>query len=86
MVSAASLTLTLSIRLHTIADTMASSSAKPGLTPDPNIVEPPFSQASRIRSRPAPRFCPLMKDAVVTTLTPADRIWTNSSTLIHIGL
>ena len=25
---------------------MANSSAKPGLTPDPKIVEPPFSQAS----------------------------------------
>jgi Ni,Fe-hydrogenase III small subunit len=30
--------LTLSMRLHTIADTMANSSAKPGLTPDPKIV------------------------------------------------
>ena len=58
MVSAASLTVTLSTRLHTIADTMANSSAKPGLTPDPNIVEPPFSQASTIRSRPSPRLCP----------------------------
>ena len=86
MVSAASLTVTLSTRLHTIAETMASSSAKPGLTPDPNIVEPPFSQASMIRSRPSPRFFPVMNDAVVTTLTPADRMRTNSSTLIHIGL
>ena len=86
MVSAASLTVTLSIRLHTIADTMANSSAKPGLTPDPKIVEPPFSQASNSRSRPSPRLCPVMKDAVVTTLTPADRIWTASSTSNHIGL
>ncbi|CNI76428.1 Uncharacterised protein [Mycobacterium tuberculosis] len=86
MVSAASLTVTLSTRLHTMLDTMASNSAKPGLTPDPKIVEPPFSQASMIRSRPSPRLCPVMKDAVVTTLTPADRMRTSSSTSIHIGL
>lgn len=86
MVSAASLTVTLSIRLHTIADTMASSSAKPGLTPEPKMVEPPCWQACRIRSRPSPRFPPVMNDAVVTTLTPADRMRTSSSTSIHIGL
>ncbi len=86
MVSAASLTITLSIRLHTIADTMANSSANPGLTPDTKIVEPPWRQAARIRSRPAPRLCPVMNAAVVTTFTPADKMRTSSSTSIHIGL
>ena len=86
MVSAASLTVILSTRSQIVAATMASSSAKPGLMPEPNIVEPPCSHASTIRSRPAPRLCPVMNAAVETTFTPADRMRTSSSTSIHIGL
>ncbi len=41
---------------------MASSSAKPGLMPEPNIVEPPCWHASAIRSRPSPRLWPVMND------------------------
>ena len=72
MVSAASLTVTLSTRSQMLVDTIASSSAKPGLTPEPNMVEPPRSHASTIRSRSGPRLCPVMNAAVDTTLTPAD--------------
>lgn len=86
MVSADSVMVILSIRSHAVAATMASSSAKPGLTPEPNRVEPPLRHASSSRARSAPRLPPVMNDAEVTTLTPADRISTSSSTLIHIGL
>ena len=78
--------MTLSTRSQAVAATIASRSANPGLTPEPNIVEPPCLQASSIRSRPSPRLPPVMKDAEVTTFTPADRIRTSSSTSIHIGL
>ena len=54
--------------------------------PEPNIVEPPCAQAAAISSRPSPWLWPVMNDAVATTFTPADRIVTNSSTSIHIGL
>ena len=86
MVSAASLTVTLSTRSQMVADTMANSSAKPGLMPVPNIVVPPRWQASAIRSRSAPRFRPVMNAAVDTTFTPADRMRTSSSVSCHIGL
>ena len=78
--------VTLSTRSQAVAATIASSSAKPGLTPEPNIVDPPLLQASSMRARPAPRLWPVMNDAEATTLTPADRIRTSSSTSIHIGL
>jgi hypothetical protein len=86
VVSDASAMVTLSTRSQPVVATIASSSAKPGLTPEPNIVEPPCLHASSIRSRPAPRLCPVMNDAEDTTFTPADRIRTSSSTSIHIGL
>ena len=86
MVSAASLTVTLSTRSQMVADTMASSSAKPGLMPEPNMVEPPRSQASTIRSRPGPRLSPVMNAADDTTFTPAVRMRTSSSVSLHIGL
>ena len=69
-----------------VADTMASSSANPGLMPVPNMVEPPRRHASTIRSRSAPRLCPVMKAAVATTFTPADRMGSSSPTSSHIGL
>ncbi len=65
---------------------MASSSAKPGLTPEPNNVDPPRWHASAILSRPSPRLCPVMNEADATTFTPAYRMRTSSSTSIHIGL
>jgi len=86
VVSAASLIVTLSTRSQTIVDTTANSSAKPGLTPDPNMVAPPRRHASAIRSRSGPRLRPVMKDAVATTFTPADRMRTSSSGSTHIGL
>ena len=54
----ASAMVTLSTRAQPVAATMASSSAKPGLTPEPNIDEPPCLHASSIRSRPAPEVVP----------------------------
>ena len=69
-----------------VAATIASSSAKPGLMPVPNSVDPPRSHASAIRSRSAPRLRPVMNDAVATTFTPASRMRTSSSTSGHIGL
>ena len=78
--------VTLSTRSQPVAATIASRSAKPGLTPEPNIVEPPCLHASSIRSRPSPRLWPVMNDAEATTFTPADRMRTSSSTSIHIGL
>ena len=86
VVSASSTTVTLSIRSQTVAATMARSSTKPGLTPLPNIDEPPRSHASTMRSRSAPSPLPLMNAAVLTTLTPASRIRTSSSTSGHIGV
>ena len=50
--------LTLSTLAQPVAATMASSSAKPGLTPEPNIVEPPCLHASSIWSRPSPEVVP----------------------------
>ena len=38
--------MTLSTRSQAVAATIASRSANPGLTPEPNIVEPPCLQAS----------------------------------------
>ena len=64
------MTVTLSTRSQIVADTMANNSAKPGLMPVPNIVEPPRRHASVIRSRPAPRLWPVMNAAVATTFTP----------------
>ena len=86
VVSASSTTVTLSIRSQTLAATMARTSTKPGLTPLPNIEEPPRSHASTMRSRSAPSPLPLMNAAVLTTLTPASRIRTSSSTSDHIGV
>jgi hypothetical protein len=43
VVFAPSVTVTLSTRSHTIADTMANASAKPGLTTEPKFVDPVFS-------------------------------------------
>ena len=86
MVSAASLTVILSTRSQMPAATMDSWLTYPGLMPEPNIVEPPCLQAAAILSRPSPWLCPVMKEAVATTFTPADRILTSSSTSIHIGL
>ena len=65
---------------------MASTSTKPGLTPLPNIEDPPRSHAWTMRSRSAPSPLPLMNAAVLTTLTPASRIRTSSSTSDHIGV
>ena len=78
--------MTLSTLAQPLAATMASNSAKPGLTPEPNSVDPPRWHASSSLSRPSPRLCPVMKDADDTTFTPASRMRTSSSTSIHIGL
>ena len=86
MVSDPSSMVILSIRSQMPAVAMPISSTKPGLMPVPNIEDPPRLQASTMRSRPAPRPRPLMNAAVLTTLTPASRIRTNSSTSGHIGL
>jgi hypothetical protein len=86
VVSADSAIVTLSTRSQMLAVTMASSSAKPGLMPLPNIDEPPRSQASMMRSRSAPSPCPLMNAAVLTTLTPASRMRTSSSVFDDMGL
>ncbi len=86
MVSAVSVTMTLSTRLQIPAMVTATSSANPGLMPVPKRDEPPRVQASTRRSRSAPKFVPVMKAAVATTLTPASRIRTSSSTDGHIGL
>ena len=80
------MTVILSTRSQMVADTMANSSAKPGLTPVPNIVEPPRRHASTMRSRPGPKLCPVMNAAVATTFTPADKMRTSSSVSSHIGL
>ena len=50
--------MTLSTRSQAVAATMASRSAKPGLTPEPNIVEPPCLHASSIRSRSVAEVVP----------------------------
>ena len=84
--SAASSIVILSTRSQTVADTIASSSAKPGLMPEPNIVDPPRRHAASIRSRSAPRLWPVMNAAVETTFTPAARMRSSSPTSIHIGL
>ena len=86
MVSAVSATTTLSIREQMPAIVTATSSAKPGLTPVPNSEDPPRSQASTSRSRSGPKLAPVMNAAVATTLTPAARIRTSSSTDGHMGL
>ena len=86
MVSADSAIVILSIRSHAVPATIASSSAKPGLTPEPNSVDPPRWHASASRSRSAPKLCPVMNEADATTLIPASRMRTSSSTSIHIGL
>ena len=78
--------VTLSMRSHAVPATMASSSANPGLTPEPNSVAPPRWHASASLSRPSPRLPPVMNDAEATTFTPASRMRTSSSTSIHIGL
>ena len=80
------MTVILSTRSQMPAATTDSWLTYPGLMPDPNIVEPPAAQAAAILSRPAPWLWPVMNDAVATTLTPAERIRTSSSTSIHIGL
>lgn len=86
MVSADSAMVTLSMRSHAVPATIASISAKPGLTPEPKSVDPPRRHASASRSRSSPRLCPVMNEADATTFTPASRTRTSSSTLIHIGL
>ena len=87
MVSDASSIVILSMRSQMPAVAMPSSSTKPGLMPVPNIVEPPRSHASTMRSTVGAEFrLPLMNAAVLTTLTPASRMRTSSSTSGHIGL
>ncbi len=86
MVSACSMIVTLSTRSQIPAVSIANSSTNPGLMPVPNMDEPPSSQAWTMRSRSGPRFLPVMKAAVLTTLTPASRMRTSSSTSCHMGL
>ena len=74
------------MRSHTPAVTMASSSAKPGLMPDPNSDEPPRAHASASRRRASSIECPVMNAAVLTTFAPDSRMRTISSTSGHIGL
>ena len=84
--SAASSIVILSTRSQMVAVAMEISSTKPGLMPEPNMETPPRLHASRIRSRSAGLPRPLMKAAVLTTLTPASRIRTSSSGSGHMGL
>lgn len=75
-----------STRSEIPAATIANSCMKPGLSPLPKIVEPPRRQASSMRARPDPSRWPVMNSDVVTTLMPAPRSLSNSSTFANIGL
>ena len=86
MESADSSIVTESTRSQIPPARMASMLAKPGLMPLPKIDTPPRSHAAISRSRPSPSEWPVMNAAVLTTLMPASRIRTISSTSGHFGL
>ena len=75
-----------STRSEMPAVTIANSWMNPGLMPLPKIVAVPRSHASATRDLPSPRRVPLMNSEVVTTLMPAPRMRTISSTSANIGL